>query len=187
MQKYLISLMTILVPVLAQAAPNCVKNPVYCQIMTLKPGVNKAFALSLSKSIAKYSRKFGVDPKISVAIAMQESGFENKNRMGTVLTKRNQLVHGITDVGVFQIHVNTIASFNERGVVLDTERLKTDVDYQAFWHAKILKKKISMCKAKRDKFDIEEGQEWSCYHSVTKKQRETYVDYVGPYIEKLSQ
>lgn len=176
-----------LIPSLAlgQTSPNCTTNPVYCDILKLKPSVNKSFARLLSRSITRYSKKFGLDPKPSVAIAMQESTFKNINRLGTVLTKRNNVVNGVTDIGVFQIHIETIAHMIESGYKIDVEKLKNDVDYQAFWHAKILKKKINICKAQREKLDVEEGEEWSCYHSFTKKERLIYVGYVGAYLDKL--
>lgn len=177
----------VLVPNLVQAAgPNCSKAPVYCDILKLKPSVDKQFARTLSDSIARYSRRFHIDPRISVAIAMQESSFQNVNRLGTVLTKRNHVVHGVTDIGVFQIHIETISNLNYQGRTIDMERLKTDVDYQAFWHAKILKSKINVCRAQREKLDVEEGAEWSCYHSFTKEQRQVYVDFVEPYLTKLT-
>lgn len=186
MRKYLVSLLMALIPILAQAEPNCLKNPIYCDILKLKPSVDRELAVKLSNSVARYSRKFGIDPKISIAIAMQESSFKNVNRLGTVLTKRNHVVHGITDIGVFQIHIETISDLKDSGSDIDVERLKVDVDYQAFWHAKILKKKMSVCKIKREKLQVAAGQEWSCYHSFTEEERETYVDYVDPYLKKLS-
>lgn len=164
---------------------NCRNNPVYCDILTLNPSVDKTFALKLSNSIAKYSKKFNLDPKLSVAIAMQESSFQNVNRLGTVLTERNHVVNGATDIGVFQIHIETIADMRERGSNLDPHRLRSDVDYQAFWHALILKKKIATCSAKRDKLSIPVGEEWSCYHSATPKVRKAYVELVNQYLVKL--
>lgn len=183
---YLISLLMTLVPALAQADLSCANNPVYCDILKLRPNVDKPFARALSNSIAKYSRKFGFDPKISVAIAMQESSFSNINRLGTVLTKRNHVVHGITDVGVFQIHIETIAGLRENGSDIDIERLKVDVDYQTYWHARILKTKIAICEAQREKLQVEDGLEWSCYHSFTVKQRSLYVDLVGAHLSKIA-
>jgi len=179
-KKYLAILTALLVPVLVQAAPNCEKNPIYCKILTLNPKVDKAFALELSNSIYRYSKKYGTNPALSVAIAMQESAFANVNRTGSVLTKAGKIIHGDTDIGVFQLHVNTIEYMG-----IDLERLRTDVDYQTYWHIRILKSKISTCKAKREQLQVQEGNEWSCYHSFTFKKRRIYLEDVNVHLTKI--
>ncbi len=146
----------------------CQRNPIYCKIKTLNPKVNTEFALRLSGLISKYSRMFGTDPMLSVAIAMQETAFVNKNRS----TKGR-----VTDVGVFQLHVDTIAYLG-----IDIERLKVDVDYQTYWHTKILKSKIRTCTAQRVKLEVEQGSEWACYHSFTPTKRQVYIEDVGAYL-----
>lgn len=177
----------VLIPTLVQASPNCSANPILCDILKLKPSVNQTFARNLSNSIAKYSKKFGTDPRISVAIAMQESSFENKNRMGSLVTKDGHIIYGVTDVGVFQLHVNTIANIQKAGDHIDIQRLKTDVDYQTYWHAKILKTKVTTCKAEREKLKVSEGNEWSCYHSFTPDKRKVYLKDVGTHLRKLDE
>lgn len=175
-----------LVPVLAQAGTNCQKNPIYCEILTLQPSIDKKFAKDLSNSISKYSKAFGTDPTISVAIAMQESTLKNKNRMGSVATKDGRVVYGVTDVGVFQIHIHTIANIKEEGLDIDVIRLQNDVDYQTYWHTKILKKKIVTCRSQREKLNVELGNEWSCYHSFTPSQRRIYLRDVSVHLAKLN-
>lgn len=181
MRLFLISLL-LLSPsvVLSKENKPSVRTQIFAEITKLNPKVDKTFARNLAKYIAKYSRIFKTDPKISVAIAMQETAFANRNREGSVLTDDGAIVHGITDVGVFQIHIETIAYLG-----IDTERLKRDVEYQTFWHTKILAEKIKVCTKQREKLEVEVGQEWSCYHSFTKTKREIYVGYVGPYLAKL--
>lgn len=152
----------------------------YQKILALNPTVNKVFALQLSKSITKYSKMFGTDPMFSVAIAMQESAFENKNRMGSVLSKAGKMIHGVTDVGVFQIHIATIAYLG-----IDAKRLMTDVDYQTYWHTKILSSKIKTCKAQHQRLEVKAGDEWSCYHSFTLEKREVYLEDVGVHLAKI--
>lgn len=172
--------MALVIPNLAhprEIKPN--RNPILAEILKLNPKVDRAFAVSLSKSIAKYSRMFKTDPKLSIAIAMQESAFANKNRIGSVLTD-DGVVSGVTDVGVFQIHIATIAYLG-----IDTERLKKDVDYQTFWHTKILAEKIKTCAAQRKKFRVKEGNEWACYHSFTPQKRAIYLEDVGVHLAKI--
>lgn len=135
--------------------------------------------------ITRYSKKFGFDPNISVAIAMQESSLENKNRIGTIL-KDGKFVNGITDVGVFQIHIRTLANLNKEGYAIDTKRLENDVEYQTYWHAFILKNKIKTCKNERSKLKVSVGSEWSCYHSFTLEQRKVYLKDVSRHLVKLA-
>jgi hypothetical protein len=176
--------MALLIPNLAQpmeAVPlKLKKNPIYAEIVKLNPKVDKTLAMQLSNSIAKYSKMFGTDPLFSVAIAMQETAFVNKNREGAVMTKTGKLVRGITDVGVFQIHVATIAYLG-----IDVVRLQTDIDYQAYWHTKILAQKIKVCSGARKKLDVKIGNEWSCYHSFTPSKRQVYLKDVGVHLAKL--
>lgn len=187
MKKYLALLMAFLVPNLAlpkevsQRHLQPKTNPILQEILKLNPKVDRVFALKLSQYILKYSKQFKTDPKISVAIAMQESAFVNKNREGDVLTDEGEIVHGITDVGVFQIHIATIAYLG-----IDAERLKADVDYQTYWHTKILAEKIKICRAKAQELKVEAGHEWSCYHSFNEGPRAEYVADVSPHLLKLS-
>lgn len=150
------------------------------EILKLNPRADVVFVAQLAGYISKYAKQFKTDPRISVAIAMQETAFVNKNRQGTVVTKDGRFVQGVTDVGVFQIHVDTI-----RDLGIDYERLKRDVDYQTFWHVKILAQKIKMCRSQRERFQVELGNEWSCYHSVTPSKRLEYVTDVGAHLAKL--
>lgn len=183
MKKYLAMILVLLVPSLAlpkELPPAKKPNPIFNKILKLRPTINKGFAMELSGYIAKYSKQFKTDPMLSVAIAMQESSLENKNREGAVMTEDGTIVRGITDVGVFQIHIATIA--NEG---IDADRLKTDVDYQTYWHTKILAEKIKTCTAQRTKLQVKAGNEWSCYHSFTYSKRSVYVQDVGVHLAKI--
>jgi len=158
-----------------EAKVDCNRHPIYCQMVKLKPSINRTFAMELSNYIYKYSRKYGTDPMISVAIAMQESSLTNIDRKGALIeTKSGKLVKGVTDVGVFQIHVGTIQNYKKQlGWNIDLQRLRTDVEYQTVWHIKILKRKIRICSRYkyRKRYSIEKGNEWSCYHSFTTWER----------------
>lgn len=138
----------------------------------------------MSVYITRYAKQFRVDPNVSVAIAMQESSLENKNRMGTLL-RGGKLVYGITDVGVFQIHIDTIAHLNDEGATIDLQRLETDVEYQTYWHMRILQTKIRTCKSERTKLQVSAGAEWSCYHSFTLAKRKIYLKDVSKHLTRL--
>jgi len=159
---------------------DCLKNPIFCQIKVLNPRVPDSMAVKLSNAINKYSRKFGTDPMVSVAIAMQESGFTNKNRTEAFVAPDGTVKQGITDVGVFQIHVDTIRHFK-----IDSARLLRDLDYQAYWHTRILKEKIKTCQSKREKLNVKEGNEWSCYHSFTPSKRKIYLNDVKRHLAQI--
>jgi hypothetical protein len=116
---------------------------------------------------------------------MQESSLENKNRAGYIL-KDGELVFGTTDVGVFQIHIHTLANLKAEGQDIDVVRLNTDVEYQTYWHAKILKSKIQTCKSKRVKLNVTKGSEWSCYHSFTLAERKIYLNDVGLHLSRIT-
>jgi hypothetical protein len=148
--------------------------------MKLNPKTNPEFAGKLSSYIMKYSKQFGTDWRHSVAIAMQESAFENKNRYGTVMTKKGRLISGVTDVGVFQIHVRTIAAFG-----INPSRLERDVEYQTYWHTKILAQKVKTCSKNRKSMEVKSGNEWSCYHSFTYEKRQVYLADVTTHLSKI--
>lgn len=178
-----------MLPNLVQASHkiNCETNPIYCQILKVNSRVDKGFALKLSDYISKYSLSFGTNPMISVAIAMKESSIRNQHKMGLILSNDNKEIEGITDFGVFQIHMRTIKDVRERlGWHIDTARLKNDVEYQTYWHTRILKMKIKTCSKPSVKVrrKIKDGNEWTCYHSGTLSKRLTYLKEASPYLKK---
>lgn len=182
--KHLILILALIVPSLSWAA-DCERHPIYCNIVKIKPSVNRTFAMELSNYIYKYSRMYGTNPNHTIAIAMQESSLINQDRMGTIITKEGKVVRGVTDVGVFQLHVDTIKNMEARGWDIDFQRLRSDVEYQTYWHVRLIKRKISICKAKSEKLNVLPGNEWSCYHSYTYKQRQVYLEFVSTHLNKL--
>lgn len=175
MRNLLAILPLFFISITAEAKVNCDRHPIYCQMVKLKPSINRTFAMELSNYIYKYSRRYNTDPMVSVAIAMQESSLTNIDRMGSLIdTKSGKVVKGVTDVGVFQLHVDTIQNYKEQlGWDIDFQRLRTDVEYQTFWHVRTLKRKIRICSIDkyRERYSVEHGNEWSCYHSFTTWER----------------
>lgn len=167
--KILIILGLLILP-LSQAK---VGHPIYNKIVKLKPSINKSFAMRLSNLIHKYSRKYGQDPMLSVAIAKQESGIRSISRKETVVVfkdKKPELIKGYTDICIFQIHVRTAKNYG-----LDMYKLHTNLDYCVEQHFKIMKKKRKMCK-KLGK------DSWTCYHSTTEFFRLQYKQLVERYM-----
>jgi len=152
--------------------PHCKRHPIYCKIVELRPDIDRRFAMELSNYIHKASKHFKTDPMVSVAIAMQESAIRNINRHDAVITPTLTYVEGVSDIGIFQIHVNTVKYYN-----INPDWLMHDIQYQVWQHTKILRKKMDTCKTK----GWEQGSEWVCYHSYTKKHRAVYKKLVNRY------
>lgn len=167
----------------AYAKINCQKNPIYCRILKTNPSVKKKFAYKLSNYIYEYSKQFGTDPLVSIAIAMQESSIKNIDKKNTVLVKMGNTVTGISDIGVFQIHIKTVINMQkQQNWHINFNRLVKDVKYQTYWHARLLKRKINICKKMHLKLHIKPGNEWSCYHSFSYKKRKEYLKDVNRYL-----
>ena len=159
---------------------SCKKNPLFCQICKFKPNVNKEWAMKLSNLLFKYGKAYSIDPWRSLAIAMQESSLKNQSRKRKVLiyydfceknkcAKKYKYVEGLSDVGLFQFHVNTII-YNK----INPLRLATDLEYTVEQHFLLLSKKQKQCQSL--------GKEaWACYHSKNKKYRDKYVKLVNRY------
>jgi len=172
-----------------QTTISCEKHPIFCDILTVKPSINRSYAMELSNYINKWSSYYGTNPKHSVAIAMQESSLINQDRKGTVITKEGKKVRGVTDVGVFQIHIETIANMNERlNWEIDFQRLRSDIEYQTQIHTRVLRRKIKICSSAKykKKLKVKSGREWACYHSFTPKKRAIYFKDVSEHLNKIS-
>lgn len=156
---------------------DCDTHPIYCKIRKLNPKLSHSFAMTLSNLIYKSAKSAGTDPMVSVAIAMQESSLTNRHRRSRVVSPSGAVYDGFTDIGIFQIHIDTAIEMG-----LDIPRLINDIEYQVESHFKILRRKIDVCTKKRAKLHVLYGLEWSCYHSYTKSAREKYIHLVERYL-----
>lgn len=154
---------------------DCEKHSIYCNIVDKKPRINKSYAMKLSNIMYKYSKMYGQNPHISVAVGMQETGLRNIHRKQNIivyddkLEKGYKIVRGYTDVCMFQFHVNTITSHG-----LDPVRLKNDMEYCVEQHFKLMRQKRKICSHLGE-------DSWTCYHSVNKIPREYYKKLVERY------
>lgn len=185
MKKYLKFLVTVLyfVPSLSFAAPQqeCKTHKLFCKILKFNPKIDRSFAMDLSNKISAKAKIAGVDPNVSLAILLQESGLRHVNTYKTHSTleefcesgkcfKIVKEVNEVFDMSVAQINVNTANEFG-----FDIERLyKGDLDYALDCHFIILKQKMEMCKNKEDS--------WSCYHSINDPYRQIYVKLVKRFL-----
>ena len=166
----------------AKAEVDCSKHKIYCKIKDLKPSMDNSYAMKLSNLLYKYSIKYNGSPKLAVAIAMQETSLRyDKNRKQRVIQFFEQcdsqgnchesyrVIDGVSDVCMFQFHVNTILNHN-----MDPVRLKNDIEYCVEWHFKLMAEKKKICK--------DMNKPWACYHSKTKTHRVKYIELVERYL-----
>lgn len=141
------------------------RHPIECAIRTLQPLTGAGEARLLSNLISKYSLKYKVDPLRVVAIAMQESGLRNVDR-----------IHGgiVTDVGIYQFNILTIDSYG-----MDAVRLKNDIAYATERMCWLLSIKLKECS------DLGKDA-WACYHSRTDKHRLKYINLVDKYYKGIN-
>ena len=146
---------------------DCEKHSIYCNIIDKNPKISKKRAMQLSNIIYKYSKKYNQNPHISVAVGMQETRLRNIHRKQNVIVfgedgKSWEVVRGISDVCMFQFHVDTIIAHE-----LDPIKLKDDIEYCIEQHFILMRQKRKICSHL--------GKDsWTCYHSVNKIPREYY-------------
>jgi len=174
--KTIIILIGLMITPSLQAKPvNCKKHKLYCKIKKLKPRMSKKQAMSLSNIIYKQSKIHRGDPNLAVAIGMQETGLRNINRTQNIIQFNKDKTtwtvrRGVSDVCMYQFHVNTIVSYK-----IDPIKLLSDINYCVAWHFKVMRDKKKMCR--------KYGKEaWGCYHSKTKILRKHYIKLVSRYL-----
>lgn len=145
---------------------DCNKHPIQCALVLLQPAMSGEEARLLSNYIARYSKKYNVNPYRVVAIAMQESSLRNQNRYDT-----NGLA---TDIGIYQFNTETIKMYG-----MDAIRLNSDLEYATERMCWLLSQKKKYCSyLGRDA--------WSCYHSSTDKYRLKYINLVDRYYQLIA-
>lgn len=161
---------------------DCKVHKIYCKIVELQPAIDKTFAMELSNKISRKAKTYNIDPMVSLAILNQESSLRNINTFSvnkkvtkTCDTKGcTKLVieeYEVVDMTMAQINISTALHLN-----FDVNKLfNLDLDYALECHYKILNAKIKRCKNLG-------SEAWSCYHSVTPKHREKYVQLVSRFL-----
>ena len=188
MMKYIL-LLVMLLSTSAQAEIDCSRHKIFCHIKQLRPDMTKKKAMELSNIIYKYSKEYGTDPAISVAIGMQESGLRSIHRSVTGLmpvencgneqegemlcVQKLEEKRIYTDFGMFQFHHRSIKWYKLNFDLIYIH----DLDYIVKSHVQILKQKIRGCKELKQKA-------WSCYHSTTPTKRNLYLLLVERYLPK---
>lgn len=158
----------------AKAETDCSQNPVYCTLIKNRPDMDRLTLRRIANSFSKYAQKYGQDPITSVAIGMQETGLNQINRPKNIIVFDPngitwRVERGVTDVCMFQFHVDTII---DQGI--DPIKLKNSVDYCIEQHFKLMSLKRKLCSDLGD-------DSWTCYHSRTPKLRSIYKTLVARY------
>ena len=165
----------------ALAKVDCNKHKIYCKIKELRPKMSNSEAMELSNILYKKAKKYNGDAMLAVAIGMQETGLKERHRKQNIIQFYKEcegddcqeawrIVKGITDVCMFQFHVDTIVNHS-----MDPIRLKNDINYCIDWHFRLINEKKRICK------DL--GNEaWTCYHSRSRILRNQYKQLVERYL-----
>src|SRR6267154_4581559 len=118
MAKYLLAvLLFVPMTIKVDKVPNLyTHSAVYKQIRRIKPDIEPRLALEVTEAVYKACGTFKVNPRLLVAILMQESKFDPK--------AVNKVTH---DYGLAQINIKTAKSYK-----FDLKRLKTEPKYSIF-------------------------------------------------------
>lgn len=182
--SYLIILTSVSTPVFAKTEDkDCnKKNPLYCKIIKFNKHIDHKFALELSDKIYKKSKAIGIDPNISLAILIQESGLINQNtyKEHTVMERYcengkcyiiEKQIKEVFDMTIAQINIKTANRYG-----FNIERLfNMDLDYALDCHYTLLKEKMKIC-------SYLGTESYSCYHSMNEPYRSLYVELVKRYL-----
>ena len=168
------------------------KHPIYNQIISNSPSINKAYAMKLSNIIYKKTRKYKVNARLFTAILAQETMYklsqgscstgyikidmeyltaaislEMKNKLRDYT---NSKVTICEDFGIGQVNHRNIAKFE-----MDKERLLTDLDYSVDMAAFML----NLTK----KYYSKKDSEWfTRYNAFSKDKRKKYKSLVERFL-----
>ncbi len=124
------------------------------RVLELQPRSDPRWACTFASWLNYLAAKKGMDPRLSLAIAMQESSLNP------------DAVSPTNDKTVFQLSPGSIKAYK-----IDRTRLK-DIAYVTEQHLLLLKDKLDQCRDRRG---------WSCYHSKTPALRKKYEQCVLKY------
>ena len=158
----------------ARAETDCETNPVYCKLVKNRPDMDRLTLRRIANLFGKYSKKYNQDPITSVAIGMQETGLQQRNRHHNVIVFDPngitwRVERGVTDVCMFQFHVDTIIDMG-----IDPIKLKDNIEYCVEQHFRLMKIKRNLCADLGD-------DSWTCYHSKNPRLRQVYKKLVARY------
>lgn len=150
---------------------DCNKHPIFCQILENKNRIDRSYAMELSNSIYKVSRKYRIPPHIYTAILMQESSYVLDAKgcyHGLIKLKKEAKV--CTDFGISQIWYKTAKAFQ-----FEISKLVSDLDYSVEAGA------IVLADFKK-RYAKSEEDWWTRYNSSIRSKRDIYKKLVERYM-----
>ena len=138
------------------------EHPIYFQILKNKPSIDRKFAMKLSNSIHRMTKKHNVPSRIYTAILMQESGYR--------LNIKRCINNFCSDFGMSQIYYKTAKSFG-----FDIKRLTTDLNYS-------IEAGVIVLADFKNRYYKREKYWWTRYNTSNKKKRNIYRKLVERYM-----
>lgn len=155
------------------------RNPIYHSLKVLNNKIDHEKAVEYSNLIAKYSRKYSVDPFLLVSIARQESHIVLDTTAGHLEDEVVLLPDGsfvkyfiVSDVCMMQIHRSNVSALN-----LDPNRLLNDADYCIHEGVKILKNFKYLANT--------DARWWSRYNASKVERRAEYEKFILRHYNKI--
>lgn len=168
------------------------KHPIYSQIITNSPSINKKYAMKLSNIIYRKARKYDIRADLLTAILAQESMYRMvqgscstgyveidmgylkatipETMRASIKAYTNEEITVCADFGIGQINYRNIAKLG-----FDKERLLTDLDYSVDIAALMLKKKY--------KYYGKTGPDWwTRYNAYDPDKRKIYKKMVERFL-----
>lgn len=202
-----LKLLILLWPLVSLAKVDQAKNPIYAQIVTNKPSINKDYAFKLSNLIYKYSKLYSFDSNIFTAILAQESMYKLEAKAcskGVRLLSLEEIhffnslcesylddskpeeykncVKGIEDVAVDKVcqdfGIGQVNYKTARSYGFELNKLTTDLEYSIKASGKIFAD-ISKMYKKREPQDY-----YTRYNAGNKAKRLIYKNRIKKYLRK---
>lgn len=145
------------------------KHPIYKQIVTNKPNIDRKYAMNLSNIIHRKAKQYDISANLMTAIFMQESSYISHNHAmycGVEKDTINYETCVIVDFGMGQINYRTA-----KALKLDLNRLKWDMEYNIDCSFKIMKDF-------KNRYFKTEYYWWTRYNSSTPSYRNQYRENV---------
>ena len=145
------------------------KHPIYKQIVTNSPNIDRTYAMNLSNIIHRKAKHYDIRANLMTAIFMQESTYIAHNHSLSCGIDQLNIKYEtcvIADFGMGQINYKTAKAFG-----FDLTKLKSDMEYNIDCSFKIMKDF-------KNRYFKNEYYWWTRYNSSTPSYRNKYREDV---------
>jgi len=161
-------------------AVECNKHPIYCQIVSNRPSIERSYAFKLSNIIAKKTRKYKINSNVFTAILAQESMYRVGAKNCTRGLRESDVhpkgyvgpIKVCTDFGIGQIYYKTANSHD-----FNLDKLTTDMDYSVEAAAIVLT-------SFKKRYGKKESDWWTRYNASNRNARTKYKALVKKFTNK---